>query len=444
MTVPTAAPPLWSPAGVPPPAGTDPGTPALAGTTHRDTPPSGTGTGGRRGRPARRRWRWLRLAVPVAVGLAVLVTTVVAHQMQQPDVTDPAFLNPASGAPIGSAVLAGMLDDTGVPVSTTHDSKDALIAARHGDTTLFIPAPGLVRPSSLAAIGSLPPTTRVVLVEPAWSTLLTAGIPVGDVGTRWAVQAVPPECALPAAARAGTAEIYHRHYRTPRATVRCYRGGLVGVRTGAVTALLAGAADPFRNDRIGEYGNAALAAGLLGARSRVVWLDLHQPEREPYGTTVHVPQLPAGGTPSRSLPSPPVLALLLLLGLGGLGYALARGRRLGPPVTEPLPVLVRGAETVTGRGRLYRRAGARGPALDALRHAALARLLPALAVPPDTPPAEVVRRAAGRTGWPPDLVDRLLYGPAPADDAGLVHHADLLDALVRAGVPAPDQKETPR
>ena len=51
----------------------------------------------------------------------------------------------------------------------------------------------------------------------------------------------------------------------------------------------------------------------------------------------------------------------------GVLLALWRGRRLGPVVTEPLPVVVRSAEVVEGHGRLYRRAGARERAAELLR-----------------------------------------------------------------------------
>src|SRR5262249_53661964 len=151
-----------------------------------------------------------------------------------------------------------------------------------------------------------------------------------------------------------------------------------------------------------------------------------------------------------------VWAFLGLLLLALLALAVARGRRLGPPVVEPLPVVVRGAETVEGRGRLYHRARARGPALDVLPAAARDRLPPATSEPasdgrahpptdgnrrgartggqvldPGAAPSTVVGALAARTGWPPDEIDEVLYGPPPTDDAGLVRLSAQLDALVR-------------
>ena len=64
----------------------------------------------------------------------------------------------------------------------------------------------------------------------------------------------------------------------------------------------------------------------------------------------------------------------MLAAAGAVLLALVRARRLGPPVAEPLPVLVPAAESVTGRGRLYERIAAREASLDALRAAAIARM----------------------------------------------------------------------
>jgi hypothetical protein len=129
-------------------------------------------------------------------------------------------------------------------------------------------------------------------------------------------------------------------------------------------------------------------------------------------------------------------ALAAQLLLAAVGLALWRARRLAVPVAEPLPVVVRSAETVSGRGRLYHRAGARQAALDALRAGALARMQPALRsqLPPDATPAQVVAAVADRSGWPPEQVAAVLYGPAPTDDPGLTDAVTALDALARAVV----------
>jgi hypothetical protein len=392
--------------------------------------------------------------------------------MQEPDVTDPAYLSPTSSAPIGGARLAGLLAARGVTVDRVTRSSDALVAAYAGNVTLFVPAPSLMNATYLRMLKLLPATTRVVLVEPSGLTLSQGDVPVGHVGSRWAARAAPPGCDLPEAARAGVAGVYHVHYGTVAApTARCYDGALVGTRYGPAEVMLVGANEPFRNDRIDEYGNAALATGLLAANQQVVWLDLHHGESPPGvihqspdpGRTGAPPSLGTGGSPdpdfpitdqggdgsgdrgsggggggSGGTPTPPYWKLLPpwawaglgLLGLSAIAFALASGRRLGPPVSEPLPVAVRAAETVEGRGRLYRRVRAREAALRALRDTALRRLRSALDLPRDTPRPAVVAAVAARTGWPVEQVDAILYGARPDADAELVRLAADLDLLL--------------
>jgi hypothetical protein len=130
---------------------------------------------------------------------------------------------------------------------------------------------------------------------------------------------------------------------------------------------------------------------------------------------------------------PWVAAAALQLAVVGLAAAFWRGRRLGPVVYEPLPVVVPSAETTRGRGRLYRRSRAYGRAAAALRAGTALRLgtrlgLPRSATGPDL--ADAVARATGR---PVELVSALLYGPPPTDDQGLVHLAHELDRLESEG-----------
>jgi hypothetical protein len=120
----------------------------------------------------------------------------------------------------------------------------------------------------------------------------------------------------------------------------------------------------------------------------------------------------------------------------GVLLVLWRGRRLGPAVTEPLPVVVRAAEVVEGHGRLYRRAGARDRAAAALRAATLARLAVHAGLRRGARTDDIVAAACAATGRPAIDVWYLLGGPWPVDDAGLLRLAVELDALeLAAGVP---------
>jgi hypothetical protein len=116
--------------------------------------------------------------------------------------------------------------------------------------------------------------------------------------------------------------------------------------------------------------------------------------------------------------------------------ALAAGRRLGPPVEEPLPVRPRAGETALGRGRLYRRARARRAALDAIRGTALDRLRTGLQVAPEAGPDALVTAVAQRTGQPPAAVSAVLEPATPDNDSQLVAAVAALDALVDRALPA--------
>ncbi|MEV0426581.1 DUF4350 domain-containing protein [Micromonospora sp. NPDC050495] len=413
-------------------------------------------------RPRRRH----RLLIPLAVAVLLIVATLVLHAVDQPDPDDPGFLSPVATGDDGGSRLAAALRDQGVPVRRETDTGRALAAARTGPTTLFVPAPGLVHPTTLDELGYLPPGSRLVLVDPSRRVVDGLGLPLRLTGRRWATRVSAPDadgrpCPLPEAARAGAAAADRQRYaaRPGRPAARCYAGGLVRVpwRTEVVVI---GASDPFRNDRIDEGGNRDLATGLLGGARPVVWLDLPGPAPAPTGPSASPTpgdgDRPGRGTGDGRDPAgsdgreqdragerPPwdnplwdafpawFWALLAQLALAGLLVLLWRARRLGPPVPEPLPVTVRSAETVLGRARLYQRAGARDSAAETLRAAARDRLLPRLNLPADAAPAEVAARVAAYTGDDPDRVAELLHGAAPENDQELLALARDLDALTR-------------
>jgi len=104
---------------------------------------------------------------------------------------------------------------------------------------------------------------------------------------------------------------------------------------------------------------------------------------------------------------------------------------MGPLVAERLPVVVRASETVEGRGRLYRSRRARDRAADALRTAALQRMLPRLGLAVNAVAPAVVAAVAERCNRPPELVQHILFGPPPSSDDDLVNLARELDDIER-------------
>jgi hypothetical protein len=176
------------------------------------------------------------------------------------------------------------------------------------------------------------------------------------------------------------------------------------------------------NGHLAEEGNAALALRTLGRDPRVVW---YMPDPLESASDADQPSL-------RELLPEWVPWVIAQLAIATLVAIVWRGRRLGALVTEPLPVVVRSAETLEGRAALYRQAHARDRAAATLRTATLRRLARRLDLPRDTPPevaAEAIGNAAVRS---PGSTRELLLGPAPTSDAALVALARDLDALEEA------------
>lgn len=373
-------------------------------------------------------WRRLRLWLV----LAVVVLTVVAVAALYDSRTERGALDPDAPTPDGARALAVLLRDHGTTVTEVDQVSTALATARGGDTTIMVPFPGLLGTGTLGELSGLPASVRVVLVEPDPFTVedldldveLTAAEPFADVRR--------PGCELPEAVSAGDAEVDKLRYDAPSGAVRCYRDSLVVVEDGGAEIVLLGAADPLTNAKLDEHGNAALSLGLLSAHDRVLWLLPTGPEAQP-GRPVGLLEI---------LP-PWVGASALLLMAAGVLAAFWRGRRLGAPIAEPLPVVVRSAETVEGRARLYRRARAAPEAYEALRSGAFARLLPALGLGTEPDYRAVVEAVAARSGRPAGEVLAVLYGPPPTDDAALVAAADLLDTVVENTLD-PTRTETAR
>ncbi|GIJ51051.1 hypothetical protein Val02_79370 [Virgisporangium aliadipatigenens] len=433
-----------------------------------------------------RSYRWLRLVVPYLVVLALLGISGLAYSLDSPDPEDATFLSPLRNDDVGASKLAGRLRERGITVERVTDAGAALTSAHRGDATLFVPAPEFVHSYHLRMLKLMPSTTNVVLVRPDARTLDRGYLPVGVEEEHWATRVGQPGCDDPAARTAGRAAADRIRYLTDidLALVSCYAGGLVRTRHVATTVTAIGAAEPFRNDRIDEYGNAALAVGLLSGARRVIWLDVHKAQPGPRfleGTDLDPSPAPADlgrvGSPDPDFPVPDdegteggnpqpgvrrgggggnsgqstadlfpasawsVLALALL---AFVLAALAAGRRIGAPVHEPLPVLVPSTETVTGRGRLYERSRDRTAAAAVLSQAARTRLAHLLDQPPEVDRATLVAAVAAQAGAPKETVAELLYGERWLDDDdALVAFAAALDSLIDAVIAVPADKENP-
>jgi hypothetical protein len=184
-----------------------------------------------------------------------------------------------------------------------------------------------------------------------------------------------------------------------------------------------GAPDVLYNSRLDKQGNASLALQLLGSRPELVWYlpslsdDQAATETERRGFFDLIPSGWRWAT--------------VQLAIAAVLAALWRARRLGPLVSERLPVVIRASETVEGRARLYRRANARDRAASALRTATRSRLAPLVGVSPTQAhaPETLVPALSTHLRSPVQDLHLVLFGPAPSNDAALIALADQLDAL---------------
>jgi hypothetical protein len=355
---------------------------------------------------------WIALALLVAV-------TVTAVVIAAPRGGSP--LDPRSPTPEGSRAIAELLRARGLTVT-----RVTTVAAAPATSTFVVPYPSRLDDADLGRLRDAP--GAVVLVDPSEQALGTLGLQLITSG-QLPVRSRAPGCALPAAVTAGPVSAGGTTFAVlgGPAAHRCYDGTLVTVDRYTVL----GSGSVLTNERLDRDGNAALALELLDRRAPVAWvLPTGGPPTANSGGDALVDHLPRGLRIG-------VLQLFVAVVL----LALARGRRLGPPVAERLPVSVPAAETVEGRARLYRAARARSAAADALREGARRRLAGRLTPGAgEVDPGTLVGAVATRTGRDPGEIASLLYGPgsaagarttSPLDDAGLLRLSDELETLDR-------------
>jgi hypothetical protein len=443
---------------------------------------TGSTTFRRSGASARAR-RWLRVAAGFAgllVGYGILAAVLGGTSGSQGD------LDTSSAAPGGTMAIANLLRNRGVAVTAGSDIVSALDSHRNTagaldpDLTTVVVQPGLLDAAGLRSLGELVQVGGdVVLVEPDAAVLDALQVPVRAHGQSGPAGTAAPDCPLTEAVTAGDATLsadllygaLAGSAPADQATVTfCYPASSTAAALAVVAppgaagrlTLLGGSAF-LTNDRLADDGDAALALGLLARHHSLAWVI-----QDPVATD------PVDGKPLPSLLPRWFWLAGLQLVVALVLLALWRGRRLGPPVPEPLPVVVRASETTEGHGRLYAAARARETAAEALRAGLRARLADRLGLPTARPGVGTVRAGsvaaevgggpdravlvaavAERTGRDAVEIGALLYGAggpmaarlapvavAPAgaaapgldpalDDAALLRLAEALDNLDR-------------
>jgi hypothetical protein len=392
--------------------------------------------------PAQINARWRRWRVPLALIAFIVAGGVVIAligRLISPSAPN-GYLDPASQFGDGSHALADILGERGSQVVEVYSPSRALAALESGSAsqgagtpgppvTLLITSPYLLTPGQQARLARS--RADLFLVEPGPRALaaLAPGVRISGHAAEFG-RVLDPRCNLEAARRAGSANVGGLTYLAPAHATGCYpitgrRQSVVRYAAAGRTVTVIGSGAPLTHDLLDRHGNAALMLNLLAPSRRIVWLT---PQPTPVLVVGHHAE------PGRAAPSLiPWAAWLLViqLGIALVLTAVWRSRRLGPLISERLPVVVRASETTEGHARLYQSRRARHRAADALRRAMLSRVLPALGLAKDAPQDAVTAALAARSRHGQPELAGIVYGTAPATDTELIQLARNLDELER-------------
>jgi hypothetical protein len=371
------------------------------------------------GATVRQRWRtarWVLLALAVIVGVATLTTVLTAPRPGGP-------MDPESTSPGGARALVTILREHGVDVVAASDIAAVERAARP-DTLILIAQTFYLSDDDemLGRLAALPGDRLLVAPVSRIREQLAPGLEISGQTTFGDSK---PGCDLREAQRAGEVQLgFADAYEASNnvSVTRCYGGSLVRYTHDGREITVVSAGEFMTNGGLLEQGNAALAMNLAGSHPRLIW---YAPQHSEPGAT-------SGGHAGLTDLIPDQVGWVVLqLCLVVVALALWKGRRVGPLVAEQLPVVVRASETVEGRGRLYRSRRARDRAAEALRTAALQRMMPRIGLGHDAEPPAIVAAVAERCGLSPQSLGHILFGPPPANDPDLVNLAHELDNIER-------------
>ncbi|MHA7306290.1 DUF4350 domain-containing protein [Arthrobacter sp. TMN-49] len=337
-------------------------------------------------------------------------------------------------APAGAQAAASVLRNQGVTVTAADSlaaTTEALAANGQGaSTVLFYDPKNLLSASQVTDFSARVKEAgaTIVAITPAPLALKGLSTDISSTGTAAGKHTVAAQCTHPDAAAAATLDGgVQGTSRAPlylyKGAQTCFRpsaaaGGYLAVNAaGSVVAL--GNAGILSNQNLASEGNAALTFRLLGGAPNLIWYTASLKDIP----VAEKPPTLAEFTPEWIFPASAWLLLVAVLGM------LWKGRRNGPLVTEPLPVVVKSAETLTGRARLYQDARAVETATRTLQHAALTRLAHTLRLGHAAPPAAVVEAVAAATGQKQHHVHALLLGEAPKSEKDMLTVAAQLAAL---------------
>ncbi len=305
------------------------------------------------------------------------------------------------------------------PTDTFEDTMDTL-SAKDEATVLLFDAQGFLDRSQLEEITAA--ADRVVVVAPRLRTLngLNQGIRPGGVVPE-ATQVIEPGCEQEDARAAGRVSAQGSVLSGP---VVCYPTREDGPGLYAASAhgrvIVLGSRELMDNQHLALEGNAALALRTLGNNADLVW---YIPGVGDISASNSNPHTERAGTAMAGLRR-------TVAGLGSLLAIAWRGRRMGPLVFEPLPVVVKAVETAEGRARLYQDSRAvGGRAANNLRAGTLSRLARHFNLDADTTAEAIVDATARHAAQSTQEVRFVLIDFMPESEGQLVQWAQQIERI---------------
>ncbi|MCW2754153.1 MAG: secreted protein [Marmoricola sp.] len=371
--------------------------------------------------PTRTDQGWLRrhrAVLLISSGL-VAATVLTAVSTGSGRYTDP--LDPANANPDGARAIAKVLGHQGIDVQVVRSAKELAGATTDLGTTVVVTSTGSLGRGTIQQLRDQASDALVVLVDP------DVGIPTlfdaqEGIRTRRSTS-ITAHCNDPLFDGLTLKVDQYTSYPSPSNTCFAHAGGSVLGQAQPLLVML-GAGGLLANDQIARADNAAFALRLLGQHNHLVWYVPDAADNSAHDSVGISSILPRWLKPG-----------LWLLGICVLALMIARGRRLGALVTEPLPVVVTAIETTRSRGRLYRKVNDRAYAADALRRAARRRLAVDLNLPRSAvnDPQALVTDIAAATGIDSTRLRGLLLGDGvgPRTDKDLTDLANALADLTR-------------
>lgn len=365
---------------------------------------------------SRRHVAWIIIGAIVAVLGVVSVT-------QSPANPDSAPLSAGNPAPDGAMAAAEILRRHGVTVteSDSFATTTSLLAKDPGATVFLYDRNGYLDSAQLRSL--LQAAGRVVVVAPGLRTLTGLGSGIHSAGVvPDGTSTLQAGCGQADPVAAGSVSAKGAFLYTGAEAI-CYRpsskdGGMYAASADGRLVVL-GSTALLSNDLLQVEGNAALALRTLGPAPDLVW---YLPG---LGDVPH-----DGRPPTLNDLAPPWVGFLgLWLAVIAVLAVLWRGRRLGPLVFEPLPVVVKAVETAEGRARLYQDSRAVGRAADNLRAGTLTRLAKHFRLGPEADAHAVLDAVSRKVNRPAQELRVVLLDHRPRTESELVHWAQSIEKL---------------